>query len=82
MHRSVAGVVAKLGADVEKLVLVDGNFFNPITGGGGLDTRYTFSQPLADIYRSGTHGVSNLFNSFMGRSHSVSPNVSDQPYLA
>ena len=55
---------------------------NPITGGGGLDTRYTFSQPLADIYRSGTHGVSNLFNSFMGRSHSVSPNVSDQPYLA
>ena len=55
---------------------------NPITGGGGgLDTRYTFSQPVTDIFRSGTHGVSNMFNSFMGRSHSASPNVSDQPYL-
>ncbi len=53
----------------------------PITGGGG-DPRYTFSQPLADVFRTGTHGVSNMFNSFMGRSHDVSPNVSDQPYLS
>lgn len=52
----------------------------PITGGG--DPRYTFSQPLADVFRTGTHGVSNMFNSFMGRSHNVSPNVSDQPYLS
>ena len=55
---------------------------NPITGGGAVDTRFTFSQPLTNVYQSGTHGVSNMFNSFMGRSHSVSPNVSDQPYLS
>lgn len=55
---------------------------NPITGGGAVDPRYTFSQPLTNVFQSGTYGVSNMFNSFMGRSQSVSPNVSDQPYLS
>ena len=32
MHRTLSGVVAKLGADTEKLALVDGNYFNPMPG--------------------------------------------------
>jgi len=58
---------------------------NRIRGGGGdgaVDSRYTFSQPLTNLWRSGTHGLSNTFNTLMGRSHDVSPNVSDQPYLS
>ena len=54
---------------------------NIMKGGSFIDSRYTFSQPVVNVFRSGAEGVSNVFNDFMGRSHAVSSNVSDQPYL-
>lgn len=49
--------------------------------GGAFDTRYTFSQPLANVWDSSMHGVSNVVNTFMGRSQDVNPDVTSQPYL-
>ena len=54
---------------------------NPIRGGAGFDTRYTFNQPSSNIIDNGLHGVSNFFNDLMGKYHSVSPDVLEQPYL-
>jgi len=48
---------------------------------GGGDPRYTFNQPLANMIESGKHSFTSVFNDFMGRSHSVSPSVLNQPYL-
>jgi hypothetical protein len=53
---------------------------NPIRG-GGLDSRYTFSQPLTNAFQSGTYSLSKLWNNFLGHSQGVNPDVLDQPYL-
>ena len=49
--------------------------------GGGLDSRYTFSQPLTNAFQSGTYSLSKLWNNFLGHSQGVNPDVLDQPYL-
>lgn len=49
--------------------------------GGGLDSRYTFSQPMTNAFQSGTYSLSKLWNNFLGHSQGVNPDVLDQPYL-
>jgi hypothetical protein len=34
------------------------------------------------MLQTGQHALKNTFDDFMGRSHSVSPSVLDQPYLS